>query len=261
MDADDISLPERFEKQAAYLEMHPGIDIIGTALQMIDERGNNIGGLSAPLDDLAIRWTGLFSASFMHATIMLRRSVLVEHNIYYRVSREQSEDFDFFTQLLEYAHGANLAESLYIYRIHPSSIISQSGRDKINRKSMLIYANLQKRFPRLEISHDQVQQVSNALLGRPDTLWKRAEAAESYLRVWQAFAEGCTPTHDFYRLQTSVALIAAKLTLYPPFQPGWRKSLRHIFEMEPHWPVAFARKFPEMVTTKIHTQLIRQNRK
>jgi glycosyltransferase involved in cell wall biosynthesis len=261
MDADDISLPVRFEKQAAFLQMHPGIDIIGTALQLIDEQGKNIGILSAPLEDLAIHWKGLFSAAFMHPTIMLRRSVLIEHNIYYRVSRQQSEDFDFFTQLLEHVHGANLAESLYIYRIHPASVISQSGRDQIDTKSMLIYANLQKRFPTLEISQDQVQVVSGALFGRHSALWKRAGAAEIYLEVWQAFSEGCTADPAFYRLQTKVVMIAAKLALYPPFQPGWRKAMRKISEIEPKWLLSFILKFPEMVSTKIQSWRIRKSRK
>lgn len=261
MDADDISLPERFEKQVDFLDNHVEIDIVGSTVILVDEHGKKISVLPVPLDSLAIRWAGLLSAAFMHPTIMLRHSFLVEHGIKYSVTRDPLEDFAFFSQLLEFAHGSNFSEPLLLYRIHPASVTSQYSRDNLDRKSFLIYSNIQNLFPSLEISQDQVRQVSNALLGKPDMFWKRAQAAENYLRVWQAFAGGCTPTHDFYRLQTGVALIAAKLTLYPPFQPGWRKTLRHIFRIEPRWPVAFARKFPEMVSTKIHTQLIRRNRK
>jgi hypothetical protein len=126
---------------------------------------------------------------------------------------------------------------------------------------MLIFTNLQKHFPVLPISHDQVLLVSNALLGRSSVVWKRAEAADTYLRVWQAFAEKRTPTPSFYNLQENVVLIAAKLAIFPPFQPGWRKTLRRIHEVEPKWMLAFVRKFPEMVSTKIHARFIRQNRK
>ena len=84
MDADDISLPERFEKQAAFLEAHTEIDIIGSASSLIDDRGHKIGLLSAPLDDLAIRWKGCFSSPLIPATIMFRRSVIVEHDLNYR---------------------------------------------------------------------------------------------------------------------------------------------------------------------------------
>jgi glycosyltransferase involved in cell wall biosynthesis len=261
MDSDDISLPERFEKQVAFLENHPEIDILGSSVVLIDERGQKIGALSAPLDDLAIHWAGFFSASFLHPTIMLRHSILMQHAIHYRVARDQSEDYDFFSQLLEYACGANYPEPLYVYRVHSASMTSQFQREKINSKSALILANLKKHFPGLAISHDQVRQVSAALLGKPSGLGNRAAAADIYLQVWQAFSKGCTPGPTFYRLRAEVTLIGAKLTLYPPFQPGWRKSLYHLSEIEPHWYLLFAKKFPRMFSTKIQTVLIRKNRK
>jgi glycosyltransferase involved in cell wall biosynthesis len=260
MDADDISLPERFEKQVAFLETHPEIDIVGTALKMVDERGKTIGGLSAPREDLAIRWANIFTAAFWHATIMLRRSNIVDHKIQYNASREVSE-LDFFARLLENAHGANLAESLYIYRIHSGSNVSRFRRGNVDRKSKTIFANLQKRFPELSISLEQVMQVSGALAGRPAMFWKRAEAADTYLQVWQAFSERRTPDPDFYRIQRSVVLTAAKLALYPPFQPGSLKVVRMIFKIEPKWFLSFLRKFPGMVSTKIQTIIFRRNRK
>jgi hypothetical protein len=261
MDGDDISLPERFEKQIAFLEKYPGIDIVGSAVKLIDERGRTIGVLTTPFDDLAIHWASIFSASFIHPTIMLRHSVLIDHKIQYMASRKQPEDYVFFAQLLEYAHGANFTKPLLLYRIHPASVTSHSGRDNINRKSILIYTNLKKHFPALAISHDQVLNVSGALLGRPPMFWKRAQAADTYLRVWQVFSERCNPDPAFYRLRTNVVLIAAKLALYPPFQPGSQKVIRRIFEIEPKWFPSFLRKFPGMVSTKIQTILIRHNRK
>jgi glycosyltransferase involved in cell wall biosynthesis len=261
MDADDISLPERFEKQVAFLEMHPDLGILGSAVQVIDEGGYKIGALSAPLEDLGIRWASIFSTPFMQPTIMYRRSVMVEHGLQYRNTMEPADDFDFSIRLLEFARAANFAESFYIYRIHPASLTSKYGTNNVNRKSLIIYSNLQKLFPTIVISLNQVLQVSNAILGKPSELWKRAQAADDYLQVWQAFAGICTPNPDFYNLQNNVTVIAAKLTLYPPFQSGWGKTLRHIFELEPKWPIVFARKFPEMVSTKIHARLIRQNRK
>lgn len=43
MDADDISMPDRFEKQMAYLDEHPEVDVIGGAIDEIDENGNRRG--------------------------------------------------------------------------------------------------------------------------------------------------------------------------------------------------------------------------
>lgn len=41
MDADDVSMTDRLEKQLAYLEEHPEIDVVGGAINEIDENGNS----------------------------------------------------------------------------------------------------------------------------------------------------------------------------------------------------------------------------
>lgn len=43
MDADDISVTDRLEKQMAFLEAHPEIDVVGGAINEIDEEGKNRG--------------------------------------------------------------------------------------------------------------------------------------------------------------------------------------------------------------------------
>lgn len=43
MDADDISETTRFEKQMAYLEAHPEIDVVGGAIREINEEGKSRG--------------------------------------------------------------------------------------------------------------------------------------------------------------------------------------------------------------------------
>lgn len=40
MDADDISMPERFEKQIIYMESHPNVDCLGTWAIEINDDGN-----------------------------------------------------------------------------------------------------------------------------------------------------------------------------------------------------------------------------
>jgi len=41
MDADDISMPDRLEKQMGFLEAHPEIDVVGGAIEEIDEKGDS----------------------------------------------------------------------------------------------------------------------------------------------------------------------------------------------------------------------------
>lgn len=45
MDADDISMTDRFDKQMAYLQTHQEIDVVGGAIDEIDENGDKRGKL------------------------------------------------------------------------------------------------------------------------------------------------------------------------------------------------------------------------
>ena len=48
MDADDFSLPERHERQVAFMTAHPEISVLGTAVEMVDISGNRLGFASRP---------------------------------------------------------------------------------------------------------------------------------------------------------------------------------------------------------------------
>ena len=43
MDADDLSMPNRIEKQMAFLQAYPDIDVVGGAIEEIDENSNSRG--------------------------------------------------------------------------------------------------------------------------------------------------------------------------------------------------------------------------
>jgi hypothetical protein len=111
------------------------------------------------------------------------------------------------------------------------------------------------------LTREQIELVSEAVMGNPDIGRERAYATEIYLQTWQAFVKVHQSNPGLNSLQTDVVMTAAKLALYPPFQPGWRKAMRKISEIEPKWFISFISKFPEMVSTKIHSWRIWKNRK
>ncbi len=262
MHADDISHPGRFEKQVAFLETHPEVGILGSAVELIDTRGQAIGVLPKRCDDLAIRWTSLFSSPFMHPTVMLRHSILEAHHLQYQEGMGGVEDLDLWVRLLVYTQAANLAEALLRYRVHPASITSLYNRkDQLNIKSKILFTYAQKQLGGFLLTREQIELVSEAVMGNPDISRERAYAADIYLQTWQAFVKVHQSNPGLNSLQTDIVMTTAKLVLYPPFQSGWRKVMRQLFEIEPHWYVTFICKFPEMVWTKIHSQLIRRNRK
>ncbi len=121
MDADDISVPERFEKQLFFLENHPTIDLVGTAMERFNEEGV-IDVVSKPttLDKYYMKQ----GIPFNHATIMTYKRVydrLEGYTVSERTKRAQDFDlwFRFFAAGFQ---GANLDEALYLVREDAAAI-------------------------------------------------------------------------------------------------------------------------------------------
>ena len=116
MDGDDISLPNRFEKQILYLKTHPDIQLVGTAMQQFNDKDGNIKIIYKP--EHTDKWTLHTQIPFHHATIMTYKSVyerLGGYTVAERTNRGQDYDlwFRFFAQGFI---GDNIQESLYLVR-------------------------------------------------------------------------------------------------------------------------------------------------
>ena len=78
MDADDISLPDRFEKQLAYFEKHPNTAVLGGRIQEID--GNTLQPVAirdVPLTDAEIKKYIKTRSPFNHMTVMYKKSAVL----------------------------------------------------------------------------------------------------------------------------------------------------------------------------------------
>jgi glycosyltransferase involved in cell wall biosynthesis len=123
-DADDIALPERFEKQVAFLQQHSDVVCVGSSLDWIDEQGRFIGHCPMPESDEILQQLMLGGISLLHhPTAMVRRSVMVQVGGY-DTSLKTSADLDLWLRLGEVGKLANIKESLVLYRLHPQSITS-----------------------------------------------------------------------------------------------------------------------------------------
>jgi len=119
LDADDVALPRRLERQLLRIRSGPEVAILGSAVVDLDERGR-LGPLHLmPLGVGAVRFAALFSSPFLHPTVLVRRDLLERHALRYDAELAESEDYDLWSRLLEVADGDNLADPLVLYRTHP----------------------------------------------------------------------------------------------------------------------------------------------
>jgi len=122
MDADDISTPERLEKQVLFLEGHPDVGIIGTGFCLMDAAGRKLKYKRMPSSDLGVRWMGLLSNPFVHSSVMFRRETLLSKHLQYDETLPVTQDYDLWMRLLRHVRGANLNEYLLLSRVHAASV-------------------------------------------------------------------------------------------------------------------------------------------
>lgn len=117
-DSDDICQPQRFELQMDYLDKNPEVGLIGTGLEIIDDRGAHIGYRNYPRDHDAIEEAFYFTTPVAHPTVIYKKELVV-HNAGYNAAFKNSEDLDLWLRLLNAGVAfANLDEPLVKYRQH-----------------------------------------------------------------------------------------------------------------------------------------------
>ncbi|MBW5446516.1 glycosyltransferase [Cohnella sp. CFH 77786] len=118
MDADDVSVPHRLERQIAYLDANPDVGVLGGMMQWI----HNGQFQPKPCTHDGIRCWQLFHTSLSHPTLMMRRSVLEFHQMRYNPYFVHAEDYEFWNRMGEVTRLANLPEVLLHYRYHEGQV-------------------------------------------------------------------------------------------------------------------------------------------
>lgn len=129
MDADDISLPERIERQVSFLENKPDFSFCGTNAVFINEKGRFIGVSHVPASEGDIKTGIKYQCAFLHPSVVIKAEVLKEYK--YREGFLFAEDYDLWIRLLKNNfHGVNLKKRLLKYRILKASVShSEKSRD------------------------------------------------------------------------------------------------------------------------------------
>jgi glycosyltransferase involved in cell wall biosynthesis len=122
MDGDDISLPERFARQVAFLDEHPDHGVVGTNTHEIDEADRitectdfhplTHGGVLAALE---------LGSPLAHSSVMMRTDV-VRAAGGYRAAYRHCEDYDLWLRLSAQTRIANLPDRLLLYRRSTSQV-------------------------------------------------------------------------------------------------------------------------------------------
>jgi len=166
MDADDISLPERFQVQVEYLEKNSDHVAVGTKVLIIDPEGLPICPFSTLLnhEDIDGAHLSLKGGAITHPSVMMRKEAVLAVGGY-RQEYIHAEDLDLFMRLAEIGRLANLAECLFQYRMHYGSIgNSKRGLQLKSAFNALVDAHRRRKLP-LPNEADYVLENTPSLVG------------------------------------------------------------------------------------------------
>ncbi len=143
-DADDISVPDRIEKQVNEFLKDKELGICTSNSVMIDSAGKKIMSRQWAIDYEKFRNDADYEALLCGATIMLKSDLLREIGLYHEYfNRLGGEDYEWFFRAVCKGKGVHMNEELYLYRIHNSAV-------KVNNTA-----------PRTIYIHDIIHEIRN----------------------------------------------------------------------------------------------------
>lgn len=156
MDADDISLPDRLEKQVAFLENNTCYDLLGGNVSWINENDevilekNNI--ITSPKK---LKMVLKHRNALHHPTWMFRSSILKDSRVNEYRNVPLAEDYDFTTRLLSYGYNIiNIEDVVLKYRLRENGISISNAFNQI-KMSEYVRKMYIRRLKGLEDQYDK----------------------------------------------------------------------------------------------------------
>lgn len=177
-DHDDISLPQRFEKEVAFLNAHPDIGVVGTWYQCFPKKKIK----KKFVTNAQIERDLMRNCSILHPSSMIRKSVLDENHICYQEEYSPAEDYALWISLIGKTKFANIGEVLYLYRDYANNT-SKTQAAKMKSAREKLYALLEEKYPDFVAKATSVKTFK--LFGLP--LMKREQ-------------KGCVVKYTFFHL-------------------------------------------------------------
>ena len=231
MDADDISLPERLAKQVAFMDLHPEVGVCGTWIKFF---GSHTHVWRLPVDDDTIRCYMFYDSPVANPTSMVRRHLIVDHQLKYDSQYDPAEDYAFWAEAIKYTTFANLPEVLVHYRVHSSqssNVRRQAQKDGANRVRLrqveslgvevteatadlhLRVVNFERPFPPDFFAEAEVWIEKLIAANQVKKVFPEAPFAAMLAARWYAIGRTVEPSFSWFRFTRSPMSQYVKLSL------------------------------------------------
>lgn len=132
MDQDDVSHPQRFEKQIEFLEQNSDIGLCGTWANLINNMGEIVNFVKPSPSPGQIKWDLHFSNAIAHPSVMIRKSFF-QRNGQYLDSDIHCEDYALWVRAFNNTKLSNLPVILINLRQHDQNVSKIYSEIQINQ--------------------------------------------------------------------------------------------------------------------------------
>lgn len=140
MDCDDISVPQRLEKQVMFMDGHQEVGVCGGWIQVFGKSNSYVQ--KYPADSAEIKVLLFFYSSLAHPSVMFRKDILIKHKLTYNHDFVSAEDYELWLTAGRYTQFANIQEVLLHYRISDQQISFIHRKQQLDTLYKLMEAQL-----------------------------------------------------------------------------------------------------------------------
>lgn len=144
MDADDISLPERIEKQVKFLEENPDYSVVSTMFYAFKNGSSRKSLYRNPSRFEDLQAALLFKSVICHPASMMRKTLFSELNLRFEKEYIHVEDYALWSKALYMTKLANIDEPLLLYRVHQHQISTIYDKEQIENKKEVFKIHCEK---------------------------------------------------------------------------------------------------------------------
>ena len=127
MDADDISVPTRLEKQVAFMEDNPTVLASSAWYEYIDEEGKYSGCIVRHGDSISKIRLDILKNTVLGHPVSIYHRIINNVAVRYDESMTYAQDYMLWVWILQHGNISNIQEVLLYYRINKEQITSKHG--------------------------------------------------------------------------------------------------------------------------------------
>ena len=139
MDADDISFPDRLQKQIDFFKKNKSTVAIGGQCVVIDEFDNVIGNKNFPTKFNKIKDMIFWAVPLQQPSMMINLTKLPKNFTWYQPNQSSAEEINLMFRFMQYGQISNLSDNLLFYRHLNNSLSHKNPKAtfKLTLKSRL----------------------------------------------------------------------------------------------------------------------------